>query len=136
MRKLILFSVMAAFIAGAADYTPVTREAGGGQNAYGQITVTATSSTVTNGQIISLGAYPVIVLDHTGAETTSTNSIAAAASARVGATFVILNSSTNDIKIVDSAPVYTSGASLGPNDSLTLFVQATNKIVQVSTANN
>lgn len=141
MKKF--FSIIAATgIAASAyaqsSYTPVTREAPGGQNQYGQIEVSSDSLSLTNGQVITLGEYPVILLDASGqSEPTVTNTIAAASSAYVGATYTFINSgSSNAVEITDSAPVYNTAASLGANDAATYFVAATNEIVQISTSNN
>jgi hypothetical protein len=137
------FAFIAAAMIGASafaqsSYTPVTREAPGGQNVNGQIIVTSTALSLTNGQVISVGDYPVILVDASAQESeTVTNTFAAAASAKVGATFTIINvGASNDVLIADSAPAYNTGATLGLNDSATYFVRATNAIVQTGTSNN
>ena len=139
--KFIAF-IAAVFAAASAfaqsSYTPVTREAPGGQNVNGQIVVTSTSLSLTNTQVISLGDYPVILVDASGqGDEAITNTIAAAASGKVGASFTIINvGSSNTVEISDSAPVYGTGAVLGANDSISFFVRATNVIVQTSTSDN
>ena len=137
------FAFIAAAMIGASafaqsSYTPVTREAPGGQNVNGQIVTTATSLSLTNTQEITLGDYPVILVDASGQEDAAiTNTIAAAAAGKVGAFFTIINvGSSNTVEITDSAPVYGTGAVLGANDSISFFVRATNAIVQTSTSNN
>lgn len=141
MKRIFVAGMVAGLvgIAVSADYTPVTRESGSGPNAYGALTQTSTDLTITNGQVITLGAYPIIVLDaNSQASATTTNTIAAAAASRVGQTYVIVNASsgTNGIIIADSAPVYGTGATLGARDTLILWVKATNEIIQLATSNN
>jgi hypothetical protein len=125
-------------IAVSADYTPVTRESGSGPNSKGALTLTADTLTITNGQVITLGEYPVIIVSNSGqASEVTTNTIAAASATQVGRLYTILQAGvTNGVLIVDSAPVYNSGVTLSLNDSSTYFVKATNQIVQVSTINN
>ena len=139
--KFIAFIAAVFAAAGAlaqSSYTPVTREAPGGQNVNGQIVTTATSLSLTNGKVISFGDYPVMLVDASGQEDAAiTNTIAAAAAGKVGAFFTIINvGSSNTVEITDSAPVYGTGAVLGANDSISFFVRATNVIVQTSTSNN
>ena len=139
--KFVAFIAAVFAAAGAfaqSSYTPVTREAPGGQNVNGQIVTTATSLSLTNTQEITLGDYPVILVDASGQEDAAiTNTIAAAAAGKVGAFFTISNvGSSNTVEITDSAPVYGTGAVLGANDSISFFVRATNAIVQTSTSNN
>lgn len=139
MKKLFAFIALA--ISGAvfaADYTPVTREAPGGQNVNGQIIFTSDTLAVTNGQVITLGDYPVILVSAAAqASETSTNTIAAAASAKVGAYYTIINvGASNGVLIADSSPVFNTGATLSLNDVAHYFVRATNAIVQVGTSNN
>ena len=138
MKKIALFVSLIAGVSFAADYTPVTREAPGGQNVNGQITITSDSLSLTNGQVITLGDYPVILVSAAGqASETSTNTIAAAASAKVGASYTIVNvGASNGVLVADSSPVFSTGATLGLNDSVTFFVRATNAIVQTATSNN
>lgn len=139
MKKIVaLISMMAGASFAQSDYTPVTREAPGGQNVNGQIVITSTSLSVTNGQVISLGDYPVILVSAAGqASETTTNTIAAAASAKVGATYTIVNvGASNGVLVADSSPVFNSGATLGLNDAAVYFVRATNAIVQIGTSNN
>lgn len=130
---LSAFSVLAQ-----SSYTPVTREAPGGQNVNGQIKVTANSITVTNGQAISLGAFPVIYVNSVGANAeTNVITVAAASASLVGASYTIINvNSSNLLQITDSAPVYGTGAVLGQRDTVSFFVKATNEIIQTSTSNN
>lgn len=140
MKKI--FALVSLLVAGAAfaqtDYTPVTREAPGGQNVNGQIVITSTSLSLTNGQVITLGDYPVIFVSAAGQATDPvTNTIAAAASAKVGATYTIINvGASNGVLVADSTPVFNTGATLGLNDSSVYFVRATNAIVQTGTSNN
>lgn len=139
MKKFVaLISLLAGAAIAQTDYTPVTREAPGGQNVNGQIVHTATSLAVTNGQVISLGDFPVILVSAAGqASVTSTNTIAAAASAKVGAYYTVINvGASNGVLIADSSPVFNTGATLGENDAVHYFVRATNAIVQVGTSNN
>lgn len=141
MKKIAVAGIAAGIVgvALAADYTPVTRESGTGPNAYGAVTLTASSSTtVTNGQVLSLSAYPVLLVDASGqGSVTTTNTIAAAAAARVGQMVTIINvGASNGVLIADSAPVYGTGPTVGPNDAVTYFVKATNVIVEVSKSDN
>jgi len=141
MRKLIVFAISALFtvaVMAQSSYTPVTREAAGGQNAFGQMKYTSVSLSVTNGQIIALGEYPVILVDASAqASLTTTNTIANAAAGKVGMVYTIINvGASNGVLIADSAPVYNSGATLGATDASVYYVQATNVIVQTSTSNN
>ena len=140
MRK---FAIIAALMAASSvfaqsSYTPVTREAPGGQNVNGQIKITAATLTATNGQAISLGAFPVVYVNSVGANAeTNVVTLAAAAAELVGASFTIINvNSSNLLQITDSAPVYGTGAVLGQRDTVSFFVKATNEIIQVSTSNN
>ena len=128
----------AANVLAQTSYTPVTREASGAPSVKGQIVTTATSLSLTNTQEITLGDYPVILVDASGQEEAAiTNTIAAAAAGKVGASFTIINvGSSNTVEITDSAPVYGTGAVLGANDSISFFVRATNAIVQTSTSDN
>lgn len=140
MKYAIIAAMLAALTAFAqSSYTPVTREAPGGQNVNGQILVTAAAeATVTNGQAITLGAFPVILLNSVGADAeTNVITVANAAAARVGATYTIINvNSSNLLTITDSAPIYGTAAVLGQRDTVTLFVKATNEIIQTSTSDN
>jgi len=138
MKKIALFVSLIAGVSFAADYTPVTREAPGGPNVNGQITITSDRLSLTNGQVITLGDYPVILVSAAGqGSVTSTNTIAAAASAKVGASYTIVNvGASNGVLVADSSPVFSTGATLGENDSVTFFVRATNAIVQTATSNN
>jgi len=137
------FAIVAAIMAASSvfaqsSYTPVTREAAGGQNVNGQIKITATSVTATNGQVLTLGAFPVVYVDSTGANAqTNVVTVASASANIVGATFTLINvNATNLLTITDSAPIYGTAAVLGQRDTVTLFVKATNEIIQTSTSNN
>lgn len=141
MKKLFVGLVAAGLTLSAlaqSSYTPVTREAPGGQNAFGQIEMTATTLSLTNGQVITLGEYPVILLDASGqGDVAITNTIAAASADYVGATYTFINvGASNTVLISDSAPVYNTAAVLAARDASVYFVKATNEIVQVSTSNN
>jgi len=98
---------------------------------------TAATTSVTNNQILSLGTSPVIRVSTDGqSQTVLTNTIAEASSSYVGQTYVIVNVGSNSLLVVDSAPVYNSGATLGTRDSSTYVVSATTAIVQTATSNN
>lgn len=141
MKKIAI--ALAAFLAAfsvlaQSSYTPVTREAPGGQNVNGQIKITATTITATNSQVLSLGAFPVIYVNSTGANgETNVITLANVAADYVGASFTIINvNSSNLLQITDSAPVYGTGAVLGQRDTVSFFVKATNEIIEVSTSDN
>lgn len=104
----------------------------------GEFELASTSLSVTTGQIIALGNVPVIKVTAAGvADLTVTATVAAVSSARVGNTYYIVNTgASNGVLITDSAPVYNSGATLGPTDASTYFVSETNVIVQLNTGNN
>jgi hypothetical protein len=140
MRKFAIIAAMmaASSVFAQSSYTPVTREAPGGQNVNGQIKITATTLTATNGQAISLGAFPVVYVNSVGANAeTNVVTLAAASADLVGASFSIINvNSSNLLQITDSAPVYGTGAVLGQRDTVSFFVKATNEIIQTSTSNN
>lgn len=91
------------------------------------ITVTGTQAVALTGSVIPL----------TAAAAVTNATLAAVASTKVGQTIELTNANTNDITILDSAPAVLSGnIVLGQYDSLTLRVDATNRLRQVSTSNN
>lgn len=139
MKKIaFVLSLLVVSAAIAADYTPVTREAAGGQNVNGQIKVTATTLTVTNGQPITLAAYPVILMSAAAqASEVATTTFVNVSSSYVGSTITLINvGASNAVLVTDSAPMYGAATSIGPTDSITVFVKATNEIIQVGTSNN
>jgi hypothetical protein len=99
----------------------------------------AASASVADSGTISVSSGSVIVTGTGGAnDTTNTVTISAGASS-IGATVVIAvsSSSTNLITIADSGNAALSSAWVGDNnDTLTLYVVATNSLIEVSRSNN
>ena len=99
----------------------------------------AASASVADSGTISVASGSVIVTGTGGAnDTTNTVTISAGASS-IGATVVIAvsSSSTNLITIADSGNAALSSAWVGDNnDTLTLYVVATNSLIEVSRSNN
>lgn len=98
------------------------------------ISTASASTTVTAGSAVAVSGSLMPI----SAATAVTNAtLAAVAPSKVGQSVVIINTGTNAITILDSAPAYLStNAVLGQYDSLGLVVQATNVLVQTSTSNN
>jgi len=104
------------------------------------ITCDATSLSVTNGQAVTLAKSVYNINGINGADdTTNTITLANVSPAMVGAqiTLVINSASSNLIAIADSAPAYLSAAFEGDNnDTLELYVVATNILVETSVTDN
>ena len=102
--------------------------------------IAPTALSATNGQAVALAA-PVYILTGTGGadDTTNTITIANVSAAMVGAkiTLVMDAASSNLITIADSAPCYLSAAWLGDNnDTIEMYVVATNVLVETSRSDN
>jgi len=109
-------------------------------NIAGALTCDATSLSVTNAQIVTLTKSVYNLTGIGGADdTTNTVVLANVAPAMVGAkiTLIVNSASSNLITIADSAPGYLSAAFLGDNnDTIELYVVATNRLVETSKSNN
>jgi hypothetical protein len=102
--------------------------------------IASTALSATNGQSVALAA-PVYILTGTGGanDTTNTITISNVSAAMVGAkiTLVIDAASSNLITIADSAPCYLSAAWVADNnDTLEMYVVATNVLVETSKSDN
>jgi len=102
--------------------------------------IASTALSVTNGQAVALAA-PVYILTGTGGanDTTNTITVSNVSAAMVGTkiTLVVDASSSNLVTIADSAPCYLSAAWVADNnDTLEMYVVATNVLVETSKSDN
>ena len=102
--------------------------------------IASTALSVTNGQSVALAA-PVYIITGTGGanDTTNTITISNVSAAMVGTkiTLVVDSASSNLVTIADSDPCYLSAAWIGDNnDTLEMYVVATNRLVETSKSDN
>ena len=102
--------------------------------------IASTALSVTNGQSVALAA-PVYVITGTGGanDTTNTITISNVSAAMVGTkiTLIVAAASSNLVTIADSAPCYLSAAWVGDNnDTIEMYVVATNVLVETSKSDN
>ena len=102
--------------------------------------IASTALSVTNGQSVALAA-PVYVITGTGGadNTTNTVTISNVSAAMVGTkiTLIVDSASSNLVTIADSAPCYLSAAWVADNnDTLEMYVVATNRLVETSKSDN
>ena len=99
----------------------------------GNVTRASVAVTTTDGAAITLSSYDVDIIHLSNTDAAIiTNTFGAVAAASVGRQFQIYNAGTNIITQTDAAPAYLSAAhAVGPRDSFTVEIKATNEIVQI-----
>jgi len=106
----------------------------------GQLGLVGAAQSVTNNQVITLGASSVVELTGTGGVLNGTNTITLLTPYEVDKLYIlrVASGSTNVVKIKDSTTILALGADvdLGPTDTLTIYTGATNEAVKISHEDN
>lgn len=92
---------------------------------------TAAALSITNLQAITIPNRTIVQLSSPGAFPVSTNSIAAPATAQIGALVYLMNAGTNTIEIAEAGVLTSAGTiTLGTKDGVWLYINATNDVIQ------